>query len=39
MKGLEVNLVVNEKHVNKQNETIENILEEIKDVFDKLQLD
>jgi len=39
MKGLEVDLVVNEKHVNKQNETIENIREEIKDVFDKLQLD
>ena len=39
MKGLEIDLVVNEKHVNKQNETIENIREEIKDVFDKLQLD
>ena len=39
MKGLEVDLVVNEKHINKQNETIENIREEIKDVFDKLQLD
>ena len=39
MKGLEVDLVVNEKHVNKQNETIENIREEIKEVFDKLQLE
>ena len=39
MKDLEVDLVVSEKHVNKQNETIENIREEIKDVFDKLQLD
>ena len=39
MKGLEVDLVTNEKHIKKQNEHIEDIREEIKGVFDKLQLD
>ncbi len=39
MKGLEMDLTVNEKHIKKQNDNIEGIREEIKGVFDKLQLD
>ncbi|MDB4348701.1 hypothetical protein OAA64_00055 [bacterium] len=39
MKGLEIDLTVNEKHIKKQNDNIEGIREEIKGVFDKLQLD
>jgi uncharacterized coiled-coil DUF342 family protein len=39
MKGLEMDLVANEKHIKKQNDNIEDIREEIKGVFDKLQLD
>lgn len=38
MKGLEIDLVANEKHIKKQNDNIEDIREEIKGVFDKLQL-
>ena len=38
MKGLEMDLVVNEQHIKKQNDNIEDIREEIKGVFDKLQL-
>jgi hypothetical protein len=38
MKGLEIDLTVNEKHIKKQNDNIEDIREEIKGVFDKLQL-
>ena len=39
MEGLQMDLVVNEKHIKKQNESIENIQEELKVVLDKLQLD
>ena len=39
MKDLEMDLVVNEKHIKKQNENIESINLEIKSVLDKLQLD
>ena len=39
MKGLEMDLTVNEKHIKKQNEHIENIQEEIKEVLERLQLD
>ena len=39
MKGLEMDLTVNEKHIKKQNEHIENIREEIKEVLERLQLD
>jgi hypothetical protein len=39
MQGLEVDLVTNEKHIKKQNEHIESIQEEIKEVIERLQLD
>ena len=39
MKDLEMDLTVNEKHIKKQNEHIENIQEEIKEVLERLQLD
>ena len=39
VKDLEVNIVVNETHLKKQNEYIGNIQEEVKEVLDKLQLD
>ena len=39
MKGLEMDLTVNETHIKKQNEHIENIQEEIKEVLERLQLD
>ena len=39
MEGLQMDLVVNEKHIKKQNESIENIQEEIKEVLERLQLD
>ena len=38
IKDLELNLVVNEKHIKKQNESIDIIKEEIKDVIEKLQI-
>jgi DNA repair exonuclease SbcCD ATPase subunit len=38
MKDLEVDLVVNEQHIKKQNENIESIQEELKVVLEKLQL-
>ena len=38
IKDLELNLVVNEKHIKKQNESIDSIKEEIKDVIEKLQI-
>ena len=34
-----MDLTVNEKHIKKQNEHIENIQEEIKEVLERLQLD
>jgi DNA repair exonuclease SbcCD ATPase subunit len=39
MKGLEMDLTINETHIKKQNEHIENIQEEIKEVLERLQLD
>ena len=39
MKDLEIDLTVNEKHIKKQNEHIESIQEEIKEVLKRLQLD
>jgi hypothetical protein len=39
MQDLEVDLVTNEKHIKKQNEHIESIQEEIKEVIERLQLD
>ena len=39
MKGLEMDLVVNEQHIKKQNENIETVKEEIKEVLERLQLD
>jgi len=39
MKGLQMDLVVNEKHIKKQNENIETVKEEIKEVLERLQLD
>jgi len=39
MKDLQIDLVTSEKHIKKQNDNIEGIREEIKEVFDKLQLD
>ena len=39
VKDLEVNIVINESHLKKQNEYIGNIQEEVKEVLDKLQLD
>ena len=39
IKDLELNLVVNEKHIKKQNENIESIKEEVKDVIERLQID
>ena len=39
VKDLEVNIVVNETHLKKQNEYIDNIQEEVKEVLGKLQLD
>ena len=39
MKDLEMDLTVNEKHIKKQNEHIESIQEEIKEVLERLQLD
>jgi len=39
IKDLELNLVVNEKHIKKQNESIDSIKEEIKDVIEKLQIE
>ena len=39
MKDLEIDLTVNEKHIKKQNEHIESIQEEIKEVLERLQLD
>ena len=38
MKGLEMDLVVNEQHIKKQNENIENVQEELKVVLEKLQM-
>ena len=38
IKDLELNLVVNEKHIKKQNENIESIKEEVKDVIERLQI-
>ena len=38
MRGLEVDLVTNEKHIKKQNENIENIQEELRVVLEKLQM-
>ena len=38
MKDLEMDLVVNEKHIKRQNESIENVQEEIKVVLEKLQM-
>ena len=39
IKDLELNLVVNEKHIKKQNESIANIKEEVKDVIERLQIE
>ena len=39
MKGLQMDLVVNEQHIKKQNENIETVKEEIKEVLERLQLD
>jgi len=39
MKGLQMNLVVNEQHIKKQNENIETVKEEIQEVLKRLQLD
>ena len=39
MRGLEVDLVTNEKHIKKHNESIKNIQEELKVVLENLQLD
>ncbi len=39
MKGLQMDLVVNEQHIKKQNENIESVKEEIKEVLERLQLD
>ena len=39
MKGLEMDLTINETHIKKQNEHIENIQEEIREVLERLQLD
>ena len=39
VKDLEVNIIVNETHLKKQNEYIGSIQEEVKEVLDKLQLD
>lgn len=39
IKNLELNLVVNEKHIKKQNESIDSIKEEIKDVIERLQIE
>ena len=39
MKGLEMDLTVNETHIKKQNKHIESIQEEIKEVLERLQLD
>ena len=39
MKGLQIDLVTNENHIKRQNENIRGIQKEIKEVFDKLQLD
>ena len=38
MRDLEVDLVTNEKHIKKQNESIENIQEELRVVLEKLQM-
>ena len=39
IKGLEMDLTINETHIKKQNEHIEEIQEEIKEVLERLQLD
>jgi len=39
MEGLQMDLVVNEQHIKKQNENIENVKEEIQEVLKRLQLD
>ena len=39
MKGLQMDLVVNEQHIKKQNDNIETVKEEIKEVLERLQLD
>ena len=39
MKGLQMDLVVNEQHIKKQNENIETVKEEIQEVLKRLQLD
>ena len=39
IKNLELNLVVNEKHIKKQNESIDSIKEEIKDVIERLRIE
>ena len=39
MEGLQMDLVVNEKHIKKQNENIETVKEEIQEVLKRLQLD
>ena len=39
MEGLQMDLVVNEQHIKKQNENIESVKEEIQEVLKELQLD
>ncbi len=39
MEGLQMDLVVNEQHIKKQNENIETVKEEIREVLKRLQLD
>ena len=39
MEGLQMDLVVNEQHIKKQNENIETVKEEIQEVLKRLQLD
>ena len=39
MEGLQMDLVVNEQHIKKQNENIESVKEEIQEVLKRLQLD
>ena len=39
MKGLQMDLVINEQHIKKQNENIETVKEEVQEVLKRLQLD
>ena len=39
MKGLQMDLVVNEQHIKKQNDNIETVKEEVQEVLKRLQLD